>query len=301
LRSAFILRRVWQQTRRHPRIVTSAVFAFCLLAMVVGITRLGTRTVDRWGGFLGQNVHVIAYLSEDADPDVVQGLVALLHRVPTVAAVKVVEPAQALARLRAVSASLGSDPKSLEGLEAGYFPRSVEVSLAPAADLSQPAADLAQRLRGVPGIEQVDAMTSGLARLASWVKLGRRLGFTLVAVCGLLSLAILALVFARSRDAGRAQAAVLLDLGESNAGVRLPASLGMAAAALLGGTLGTLLLRLAWRFALGHLEASLGIAVATPPPLLGGGEIIASLGLAFLLGLALGYFATPLPRVGIRA
>ena len=116
MKAHWILRSIRQQAKSQRRIVISAAVAFCLLALVVGTTRLGVRAVERWGSFVGQNVHVIAYLSDDADPAEVRGLTDLLRRVPSVAGVKEVEPAQALARLRAVSASLGSEPKALDGL-----------------------------------------------------------------------------------------------------------------------------------------------------------------------------------------
>jgi cell division protein FtsX len=301
LKADFVLHTVGQQVRRHPRIVASAVFAFCLLAVVIGTARLGVRTVERWGALVGQNVHVIVYLSEDADPDVVKGLGDLLQRVPTVSRVTLVEPALALARLRAVSSALGTEPKTLEGLEPGYFPRSIEVTLAPTADFSQRAAELATRLRAVPGVAQVDAMTSGLVRLAGWVKLGRRLGSSLLVSCGLVSLAILAGVILRSRSTGRQQAAVLLDLGETNLRVRLPTGVWMAAAALGGGGLGALVLRLGWRPLLDRLESSLGITSHAPMPFLGGGEIVGGLAIVLSLGLVVGYFATPLPKLGDHA
>jgi cell division protein FtsX len=296
LKAHWILRSIRQQTKSQRRIVASAALTFCLLALVVGTARLGASAVERWGSFVGQNVHVIAYLSDEASLAEVRGLADLLRRVPSVAGVKEVEPAQALSRLRAVSASLGTEPKALDGLEAGYFPRSIEVSLVPAADLSQRAADLAKRLRSVPGVEQVDAMTSGLARLAGWVTFGRRLGFVVVGACALLSLAILVVVMFRSRSAGRARAAVLLDLGETDAGVRLPTTLWMAAAALLGGTLGVLVLRLGWRPLLARLEGSLGIVAAAPSPFLSATETVLGIAAVGLLGLGLGHFATPVPE-----
>lgn len=278
-----------------------AAAAFCLLVVIAGGARLATRTVIRWGSFVGQNVHVIVYLSEDADPEVVQGLSDLLRRIPTVAGAQTVEPAEALARLRAVSASLGSDPKKLDGLEAGYFPRSIEVRLAPAADLAERAADLARRLRGVPGVEDVDAMTGGLARLAGWVRLGRRLGLTLLVGDGLFSLALLVAVFVRSRNVSQTRAVVLLQLGETNLGIRLPTSLWMGAAALFGGGAGAAMLALAWRPLLVRLERSLGIVAPAPLPALTGAEVVAGLAVAFLFGLGLGYFATPVPKVAEHA
>lgn len=288
-------------TRRIVSFSWFSVAAFCLLAVVVGAVRLGTRTVERWGAFIGQNVHVIVYLSDDADPEMVHGLTELLRRIPTVSGAETVEPAQALARLRAVSAGLGGDPKTLDGLEAGYFPRSIEVHLSPAADLSERADDLARRLRGVPGVAEVDAMTSGLARLSGWVRLGRRLGASLLVASALLSAALLVALFVRSRRATRARAAVLLELGETPAGVRWPSSLCMATAALLGGAAGVGALSVSWRPLLARLERSLGMVASTPLPGFGGIEIGAGLAVAFVLGLAMGYFATPLPRLDERA
>lgn len=298
MRAAFTLRGVGQQARAHRRLALFAALAFCLLAVVVGVARLGTRTVDRWGAFVGQNVHVIVYLSEEAEPEVVLGLSELLRRIPTVAGAKTVEPSEALARLRSVSTSLGNDPKSLDGLEASYFPRSIEISLVPAADLSDRAADLARRLRVVPGVDQVDAMTGGLARLAGWVKLGRRLGLAVLVACSLFSLSILVAVLWRSRSVNHPRAAVLLQLGETNAGVRLPVGLWLAASALVGGSAGTVILCLGWRPLLSRLEHGLGIVVSAPLPILGRFEILGGLAGVLLLGLGLGYFATPLPKVG---
>lgn len=296
MRASFVLGTVGQQVRSHRRLVALAALAFCLLVLVTGGARLGIRTVLRWGSFVGQNVHVIVYLSDDADPDVVTGLAQLLRRIPTVASTRTVEPAEALARLRAVSASLGNDGKQLDGLEAGYFPRSIEVRLTPAADLSERAADLARRLRGVPGVDEVDAMTSGLARLAGWVKLGQRLGLAILVVSALSSLAVLGAVFVRSRHASRTRAALLVQLGETSVGVRLPTSLWMGVAALVGGGVGATMLTMGWRPLLAHLERGLGIVAPTPPPVLGGMEILVGLAVAFLLGLGLGYLATPLPK-----
>jgi cell division protein FtsX len=293
----WILRSVRQQAAANRRIVVLSMLAFCVLALVAGAARLGVRTVARWGAFVGQNVHVIVYLSDDADPETVQGLAELLRRIPTVLDVRNVEPAEALARVRAISASLGGDAKNLDGLEAGYFPRSIEVHLAPVADLSGRAADLANRLRGVPGVAEVDAMTAGLARLAAWVNLGRRLGLGLLVAAAFFSVAILVAVFVRSRAAGRARSMVLLQLGETHAGVRLPAGLWMAAAALTGGGVSAVALSVGWRPMLGRIEHSLGIAVSTPLPSFNRIEILAGLAVVCLLGLGLGYFATPLPKV----
>jgi cell division protein FtsX len=300
MKAAWIARHVRSQAKAHRGIVFAATSAFCLLALVVGSARLGARTVDRWGTFVGQNVHVIVYLTDDVDQARAQDLAELLRRVPTVAEVTTIEPASALARLNASATAFGLDSKALDGLEPAYFPRSLEVSLAPAADLSERASDLAKRLRPVPGVLQVDAMGSGLDRLSVWVKLGRKLGAVVLVALALLSLGFLAAVFLRSRSAVARRAAVLVQLGETASGIRLPAGLWMAAAAVAGSGVGALVLALGWRPFVSRVERNLGIVTTLPFPSLDRAEIVTGLALVLLVGLFMGYFATPLPRTQSR-
>ncbi len=297
----WIARHVHHQVQAHRPLVLATSAAFFLLALVAGGARLGARTVVRWGGIVGQNVHVIVYLSEEVDEDRARDLSEVLSRVPSVARVTTVEPAAALSRFSASAKAVGLDNKALEDLEPAYFPRSLEVNLMPAADLSERAADLAKRLRGVPGVLQVDAMGGGLARLSVWVKLGRRLGAIVLAALGLVALGALAAVFLRSRNAVSRRAAVLVQLGETASGIRLPGGMWMAAAAAIGGGAGALVLRLAWQPLVGRLEHSLGMVANPPFPFLSRTELALGLAAVLLIGLAMGYFAPPLPRMQDRA
>ena len=283
-----------RQVSAHRRVAFAATAAFGLLALVAGGALLGARTSRRWAAFVGQNVHVIVYLADDVDQDRSHGLAEILRRVPTVAQVTEVEPSQALARLASSTAAIGAAATTLDGLEPAYFPRSLEVDLAPASDLSERANDLGRRLRGVPGVAQVDAMTDGLARLSVWVKLGRKLGLGALLASAVLALAALAAVFLLSRGVARRRAAVLVQLGETASGIRLPSSLWMAMAALIGGG-GALALTLAWSPLIHRLETSLGVVATTPLPRLASTEVAVGIGLAVLFGLVIGFFATPLP------
>ena len=296
MKIVWLARHVRGQAHAHRWLVLAAFAAFALVAMVVGGARLGARTMARWGAFVGQNVHVIVYLDDGVDQARARDFAELLRRVPTVAQVSIVEPDAALARLSTSAAALGVDGKTLDGLESAYFPRSLELSLTPAADLSERASDLAKRLRPVPGVVQVDAMGSGLARLAVWVKLGRRLGIGVLAALALVTVGILVALFLRSRGAGAHRAAVLVQLGETDAGIRLPASLWMATAAATGGGAGALAVALSWRPLIGRLERALGIAAGATFPSLDLAEVAAGIAVILFAGLAMGYFATPLPR-----
>jgi cell division protein FtsX len=293
---ALIAHSVRRQVEAHPRIVLATAAAFCLLALVAGLARLGVRTVDRWGLFVGQNIHLIVYLTDEVDRQRASDLSEIIGRVPSVARVSMVEPGQALAKLQASAQAFGSDGKVLESLEPAYFPRSLEVSLSPTPDLAERANDLARRLRGVPGIAEVDAMTSGLARLAVWVNVGHTLGVGIVTALGLVSLLALVAVFLRSRHGVARRALVLVQLGETPAGIRLPSSLWTALAALAGGSMGAVVFSFAWQPLLVRLERTLGIVTALPLPPLSTSEVAAGLAVIAIAGLTMGYFAPPLPR-----
>ena len=243
---------------------------------------------------VGQGVHVIAFLRDEMEPDQATQLAELLRRRPGVARVRLVAPAEALARLQAAlpSPSAGS---WLNDLEPGYFPRSIEVALAVSADLPQRAAELSRRLRGLAGVADVDAMTSGVARLGAWVRFGQRLGWSLVLAAAISALSFLVSTVLRGREARRRQAQVLVILGETARNIRLPANIALAAAGLTGTLAALVVLRLAWPALLTAVEGALGILPTSAGFFLGTWESAVALLAAPMLGWVLGYLSTPVP------
>jgi hypothetical protein len=94
---------------------------------------------------------------------------------------------------------------------------------------------------------------------------------------------------------------VLSQLGETPLGIRLPTGAWTALAALAGGGLGALTLRLGWRPVIAWLEGGLGIVGTGSSAPLAAGDILAGLACMTAAGLAMGYFATPLPSDGDHA
>jgi cell division protein FtsX len=287
---------VRRQAGLHRLTVLAAGASFFLLALLAGTTRLGARVVARWGGLVGQNVHLLVYLGDEMDEGTSRDLAEILRRVPTVAQVAVVEPAQAFARFKTSALSFGADEQTIETLEPAYFPRSIEIRLIPASDLGARADDLAKRLRGVPGVVQVDAMGAGLARLSAWSGFGKRLGMGVLIALALLDLVALVAVFVRLRTTLTRRAAVLVQLGETPSGIRLPSGLWMAVAAAIGGAVAATTLSLLWHSLVGRVERSLGMLGTSPVPALGRTEVATGLAVLVAVGLVLGYLATPVPE-----
>jgi hypothetical protein len=70
----------------------------------------------------------------------------------------------------------------------------------------------------------------------------------------------------------------------------------MAASATAGGGVGAVILALAWRPLVGRLERSLDLAANPPLSFLNGAELATGFAVVLLVGLAMGFFATPLSR-----
>ena len=292
---AWILRRARRQSVSARRALWGAAGSFLVLGLVSGATVLGLRATRGWMSTVGQSVHVIAFLRDDMQPDQAAQLVDLLRRRPGVARVRLVEPAEALTRLRDAARPLPDTGSWLDDLEPGYFPRSIEVALVASLDLSQRATELSRRLRGLAGVADVDAMTDGVARLAAWVRFGQRLGWAVVLAAGIAALSFLVSAVLRGREARRRQAQVLVILGETSGNVRLPASIALAAAGLAGALAALVVLRIAWPALLTAVERALGIAPAPTGFFLSFWESAAGLLAAPVLGWVLGYFSTPVP------
>jgi len=294
----WILRRARRQAVSQRRALWIAAGSFLVLALVSGVTVLGLRATRGWIGTVGQGVHVIAFLRDEMEPDQATQLTDLLRRRPGVASVRLVEPAEALVRLRDAARLSPAAGSWLNDLEPGYFPRSIEVALAASADLPQRAAELSRRLRGVAGVAGVDAMTDGVARLGAWVRFGQRLGWAVVLAAGIAALSFLVGTVLRGREARRRQAKVLVILGETAASIRLPGNIALAAAGLLGALAAMLVLRLAWPALLTTVEGALGIAPTPVGFFLASWESAVGLLAAPMLGWVLGYVSTPVSGWG---
>ncbi len=292
---AWILRRARRQSVSARRALWAAAGSFLVLGLVSGATVLGLRATRGWMSTVGQSVHVIAFLRDEMQPDQAAQLVDLLRRRPGVARVRLVEPAEALARLRDAARPLPATGSWLDDLEPGYFPRSIEVALVASADLSQRATELSRRLRGLAGVADVDAMTNGVARLGAWVRFGQRLGWAVVLAAGIAALSFLVSAVLRGREARRRQAQVLVLLGETAGNVRLPANIALAAAGLTGALAALVVLRLAWPALLTAVERALGIVPTPAGFFLGFWESAVGLLAAPMLGWVLGYLSTPVP------
>jgi cell division protein FtsX len=290
----WILRRARREALRRKTALAALAAAMAMAAALGTAGVMGARAGAAALPRLQQQVHVIAYLDDGLAAAERDRLVEALRRIPGVEQARAVGADEALTRLRAAAASLGG-ASEIGAVEAGFLPRSVEIAVRPSPDLAARTVELANRLRKIPGVAEVDDMSEGLGRLESWLALARRLGWLALALAAIAASAAVAAALV-GWPARRREAEVLRLLGESPLAISLAPSLTGAAAALLGTVMG-----LAVTGALfPRLVAAVQGAVLLGPvgvPALGPGEVaLATIG-ALIVGGTAGHLGARAPRL----
>jgi cell division protein FtsX len=236
----WLLRRTARRLGRRKLAFAGLALAFAALAALGAGARTLARESVATTARLSHEAHVIAYLKDDVAPTEVRAMAAAFARLPSVATVREVDGRGALAELERELRALGESPALVADVEADFLPTSLEIVLAPGPDLPRRAADVALRLKRLPEVANVDAMASGLAKLAGFETLALRLAGLLGAAAVLVALALCAAVIGRERGRLREEAEALALVGIPTAAARVPAGLVGLLAALAGGLLGLL-------------------------------------------------------------
>lgn len=244
LRLAWTIHLTWVAWRRRR------------LAIGVGLATFAVATAALFicGVYWGQAAHrsqsreesgtaeLVAFLRDDLPRSSRDALSAVLGQLPGVARVRALGSDEVLSRMKI---ELGERASVLDGVEEGFLPATLELTLqtsATAADVATSAerADaIAWRLRRMDGITDVDVLRSGEDRqLAQAQREGRRLarwGLVLALGTAVLALCLAGVMFRRRSSDAR----LLAGLGFTVAAVAAPGAVVGAGCALGGAGLAT--------------------------------------------------------------
>ena len=228
--------------RCRPREIVLIVSAFALatlsaLACLAFAACFRDQRATAPAAISDAGAELVAFLREDLPASARDALAGALGRLPGVAAVRLLTSDEALARMRA---DLGQRASMLDGVEEGFLPATIEISLRNGPDGVGRADAIAWRLRRMGGVTDVDVLRTPADQ--RWVRaqdLGdvpafsawpwvRRPG------CWRLGLAAAAM---RNR---RAEARFLAGLGFTIGAITAPAAIAGALSALLGSLVGIL-------------------------------------------------------------
>lgn len=186
-KASYFCRSAAQGMWHAPFVHVIAVAAIAIALFSAGLASAAARLVDALLASLGGEVELTVYLAPDTTPHSAAELAQTLTA-RAGAQAKVVLPEQALERLRQELGELGG---ALEGLEENPLPPSVELELPAGKRTAAELRSLAQRVRELPMVTQVDYGEEALSRLEAISRL-LRLGGWLAFAIVLLTTAVIA-------------------------------------------------------------------------------------------------------------
>jgi len=294
---AWTLRRGRRGLKRRTARTLGWVGAFALLGFLLGGARLCAERARTVSAHVGGAVHVIAYLREDMDGARAAALQQLVMRVPGVEKTEFVDSAEALRRLRAATKELATAAGLLESIEAGFLPRSIEITLSPDASFNDDGRRLADRIAAIPGVSEVDSMAAGVMRLRALAGLLRSLGWALLGLALITGGVVLGIALGRDRRERVQRDAVLELLGETRVAIVWPRMLATGAVAVVGALVATGLLYLGFGWVDASLQSLTNAALASQAHAGAGflSPLDFAIGTLFLvvLGLGLGLLFSP--------
>jgi cell division transport system permease protein len=268
--------------RRSLLIQVVAVGTIALSLLLVGAVELGALNLRRLATGWGHGVQMTVYLADDATPERGRQIASALTRLPGVLAVNSVSAHEAWERLKR---AMGERADLLAGVEEGWLPGSIEVTLKPGVADVLRAHPAFERLRHSAGVDDVELLGDWAGRLRALELLVDRAvwGVGLLVLCACLY--IVAATIRLGLFARRDEIAIWKLVGATDGFVKAPFLVEGTLQGGLGATLAVALLYGLFRVAAPHVETVLGAWLAASPL---GFFSPAQIGIALIAGMLLG-------------
>jgi cell division transport system permease protein len=268
--------------RSSPLIQLVAVGTIALSLLLVGVVELGALNLDRLAASWGRGVQMTVYLEDDATPERAHQIAGALQKLPGVLSVRNVSAHEAWERLKR---AMGERADLLAGVEEGFLPASIEVTLKPGVAEVLRAHPAFEHLRRTAGVEDVELMGDWAGRLRAVQSLvdGAALAVGLLVLCACLYIVgstIRLGVFAR-----RDEIEIWKLVGATDSFVKAPFLVEGALQGILGAGLAVAMLYGLYRLATPRVEAVLGGWLASGPL---GFFTLPQIGIALVCGTMLG-------------
>lgn len=238
---AYFLRRAVGNMRREPllngaTVLTLAVAFLCFCAFLVVASGLG-RVMGRWA----DDYHMSVFLKPEVNEAEAQEIAGRLEELSQIERATVVSSSEMRERL---VAGLGDD-EALSRLDAALFPLTVELQVA--GDVTDPAlvSTLAERLRTLAVVDQVETYGDLFARLRTVSTIARAVSVVLGVIVLLATLLVVANTVRLSLMGRRQEIEIMKLCGATDRFVRVPFLMAGALQGLVGALLSLGLLTLA--------------------------------------------------------
>lgn len=234
VREAFINIRI----NRTTTLIAMATTAFTLACFgVFLLLYLNLRGVI---SSLQEDIQVIVYLNDGLSPQNVSDLQQRLNTEQGIASLTYLSKEQALADFRA---QFPSELHLLQGLGENPLPASFVVTLGPQFRSSESVKRWAERVKGVPGVAQVQYSREWIENLATVIGYIELAAIAVGAILSAASVTIIASVIRLTVYARRDEIEIMQLIGATGAFIKIPYLLEGAVLGALGGALSLALLK----------------------------------------------------------
>jgi cell division transport system permease protein len=253
-RIIYFLKRAIRGIRGNPTVTLLSVITITVSLLTLGTFLLLYLNVRAAAATWGGDVQVVAYLAEGMGPDEVNPLSESISRLPEVSAVKYISREDALARFRG---DLGGQAGILDGLSRNPLPASLEVTLREGLRGPALVRALAEKVRGMRGVEDVQYGEEWIAQYSAFMNFLRVLGLLLGAFLLAGSAFVVANTIRLAVYARREELEILSLVGASRPFIRIPFLIEGVLQGILGAALAVGILYGAYRTLEPRLATSL--------------------------------------------
>ncbi len=276
--------RAFRGAARRPLVSLLSAGAIGVSLLLVGLVALLALNVTALAGRWDAGVQMIVYLADGTTPERARAIGQVLRSLPAVERVDYVAPDAALQRL---AGALGSRRELLDGVEAGFLPASLEVSLAGGTRSIAAASPVVERLKHTPGVDEVEVLGDWVEKLASLRGALRAAAVALAVLVAGACIYIVAGTIKLGMYARRDELEVLRLVGATDGFIRLPLVVEGALQGTIGAATALGLLYAVYRLGAPVLERMLASALGETPILfLPASAALAALAAGLGLGVA---------------
>lgn len=250
--------RAFSGALRRPLITLLSTGAVSVSLLLFAVVYLTAENVSRWSATWGRGVQMVVYLREGVTLERAMSIGHVLKATPAVLRVDYVPENVAYERLRT---SLGERQDLLAGVEVGFLPASLEVTLAEGVRDVASVSPMVARLRKISGVEEVEFLGDWVDRLTALLRGLRAVALVLALLVAIACIYIVAGTIKLGVYARRDELEIAKLVGATDSFVRVPLMVEGTLQGTLGATVAVGLLYALFRVGAPALQSTMSHSI----------------------------------------
>lgn len=247
----YIVRETGFSMRRNPWLSIASVLTVMVSLVILGFSVFFLVNTSNAAHSFESQLQISVYMQENVTSDQVQGLQNQIQGMSGVATVTLVTKQQALDEFGKSMSSQSNVLSDLQGTNP--FPDKFEVEV----KNPQNVATVADAIKALPGIENVNYGQDYVNKLLSFTRWLRWIGFGVVAAFAVASIVLISINVKMTVFAKRREIQIMSLVGASNSFIRWPFLLEGLILGLLGGALAALIVGFGYDWLTSYIQSTL--------------------------------------------